>query len=724
MSQPVALIARIKLSEAAFKRFLLGKHAKLLAQCIDTALNLQHGAYYVFRYLKAEQAVFAFFYFNHGNADSLSQSTELAVLKALAPVADLGMAGHVVCCLDALNLDMQDVICTAIVDQRCVEGQALSTSDWPQWQKDCETYFYREVDKDFALNFSRRRIVDKSIVKRCEKLAEDRRLKNVVQHLHGATFGQPLHFFGDYFFNGTFVYHQGGVTTPMPALDPRTFGPTPYGGADARHAVVGGQVVQGADVATFKKLQKGETLYYKDRHQVFDAELNPVPEADAASFQIVSEHHVQDDHWLYFAGLRLSRAALGAFQFDPHGYFHAEKLLLAENAVYMGDCLLPVDAASFKVVRAAPNDAAGVAFSFMYVVQDRDGEYVLHRRLGQRGHHEQAALTRTHDAEQTLAELMRQDPTAVRATDDDRLPELRGDDTLAYADLFRDWAQTHFDAAYAKYKDDGGGMLYIAINNYFHGAFQQKRYAEVLALYERIKETAWLNPHLFHHTACCFVALGQHEAAIEAVRKACVFGYEHLDRIWEDEDLKPLWHDSRFQNWRAQFSCTERPVASPELLEAIDQLPWNVFSPVYGLTNFVLKLACKFELGDPGETPGDSGQDALLRRIFRQKLRPEHASFCVDEFYARYQNHPLLHPLVHFQMLQQRFNNAHMFGTIDAYAMAECMEMRARLQRAVAGLTDNDIRSDLDAEIARNPFLRFLLQPSDADRRPMGAIEG
>lgn len=714
MSQPVALIAKVRLGEPAFKRFLLGKHAKLLARCIDEVLDQQGSAYYVFRYLKAEQAVFAFFYFNHGNAANLAGSVELSVLKALAPLAEPGAAGHVLCCLDALNLDPQGLgACTAIVDQRCVEGQALPDDEWPQWQKDCAKYFYKEVEKDFALNFSKGRIVDKSIVRRCAKLAEERRLQRVVAHLHQASFTRPLRFFGDYFYNGAFIYHQSGKTTPLPELDPRTFQPMPYGGADAHHAVVDGKMRR-VDVATFRKLQKGEVRYFKDRQQVFDGNLDPMPQADAASFELTWEHAAQDAHHLYFAGLCLPKAELGVFRFEPHGYFHAEKLLMAENAVYMGDRRVPVDPGSFEVIEAVPDETTGVAFSFMYVVKDRQGCHVLYRELDAQGRHADATLVRTDDAGRTLAELKQQRARAYQARFADFPPDMQGEDTIAHAERFRAWAQVHFESAYQNYRYFTSGLLYVPVNNYFHGAFHQQRYAEVLAFYERIRSTAWLNPHLFHHTACCYTALGLHEEAIDEVRKACVFGYAHLDRLWADEDLGPLWHHARFQACRAAFSGPGRKLAQPELLDAIERLPLSLDRAlVTDVSRFLVGLACQFWFEDPGVSPVDAVRAAQLRHVFQRWLRLSPLGYKDDEFYALYQDHTLLHPMVHAQRFRTLFGAAHRFGgTIDPDAMADSVACADRLRRAVASVTDPVLREEVEGGIAGEAFLRLVLQSS------------
>ncbi|MDR2011669.1 MAG: hypothetical protein LBQ20_01200, partial [Rhodanobacter sp.] len=149
MSQPVALIARIPITEADFKKFLSSPAAKTLAGCIAEALSEpteeagEPHYYVVFRYLKPEQAVFAFIYFRYGNATDLCESREWQVLQVLATYTQDGPPGFVLHSLDALNLFESIAAAFSVAGGCCTETSFAALGfDQEQFRKDCRKYFY------------------------------------------------------------------------------------------------------------------------------------------------------------------------------------------------------------------------------------------------------------------------------------------------------------------------------------------------------------------------------------------------------------------------------------------------------------------------------------------------------------------------------------------------------------------------------------------------------
>ena len=104
MSQPVALIAKIPLPLEDFKKFRRSRASRVLVRCLADEIRDPISKYMVFRYLKPESALFAFFYFNYGNASLLRESTEWEVLQTVASYARDGRSGFVLHSLDALNI--------------------------------------------------------------------------------------------------------------------------------------------------------------------------------------------------------------------------------------------------------------------------------------------------------------------------------------------------------------------------------------------------------------------------------------------------------------------------------------------------------------------------------------------------------------------------------------------------------------------------------------------
>lgn len=743
MSQPVALIARVPLTEAAFKKFLRSKAAGLLADCIADELMQPSNAYPVFRYLKPEHALFAFFYFNHGNAAFLRESREWQALQQLAAHAT-GPGGFVLHSLDALNLFDDTVAAYQVVDGRCMETPLAQIQglDQPAFLKECKKHFFRATEVHFALQLPKGRIVDKSIAKRSLARVEVQRIERLADRLHEASFVQPMHLFGDYFFNGQCVYHKAGDITPLPEIDAASFRPAAWGGTDARHAVVARQVLQ-VDAASFRMLQKGETEFYKDQAQVFSTDfhgetewprqLRRMPQADAPSFKLRGDFLAEDARHFYFRGKVVPRADIGTCRVEPAGYFHDLKLLVGEHAVYLGADRLPLDAASFRLEHDLPVEGTGIAFVNAYVVGDASGRYLLDREHLPTGRFGGVRLTPVADlaaAQVRLAQVAqayreRNEPRQGRpsmhasASPDDRAA------LGAYADLFARWAGEHFDAEYARDRLDADGALYRDVNNYFYALFQLGRPAEVIAFYPRIEATAWLNPHLFHHTACSYAALGHVQEALQEVRRAVDYRYLHLDRLWQDPDLSVLHQHPDFQAVAEQERQTSAPEASPQLLDSILEMP-----PIDGLHGtrslggFLRRLALGTSFA-PGAEVQDPVRDNKLRQVFTRYLNHHLVEGTASRSYARnsphqgdfylaYREHPYLHPLAHWKRFEGTYAAAHSYAnTVDANAMvAAARSLLPTLKAAVAAAQaagDAEVLADIARERECNGFFRHVM---------------
>lgn len=743
MSQPVALIARIPLTEETFKKFLRTKASRLLIECVADELIRPSNAYLVFRYLKLEQALFAFFHFNHGNAELLRESREWQVLQQLATHAT-GSQGFVLHSLDALNLFDDIVAAYQVVDGRCVETPMaeLEGLDLPKFLKECQKYFFAATEVHFALQVERGRVVDKSIARRSRERVEELRIEQLADKLHGASFVQPMYLFGDYFFNGQFVYHKGGEITPLPGIEAASFRSAAWGGIDAQHAVVHNQVLP-VDAASFQMLQKGETEFYKDQAQVFSTDfhgetawprqLQRMPQADAPSFKLRDDFLAEDAHHLYFRGKVVPRADIGTCRVEPAGYFHDLKLLVGEHAVYLGADRLPLDAASFRLEHDLPVEGTGIAFVNAYVVGDARGLYLLDRECLPTGRFGGLRLTPVADlaAAQVLLAQMGQVYQNRNGPGQDRpsMPHQASQDDRAalsaYSDLFARWASEHFDAEYARDRLDADCSLYRDVNNYFYSLFQLGRPAEVIAFYPRIQATAWFNPYLFHHTACSYAALGRVEEALEEVRRAMVYRYPHLDKLWQDPDLSALHQHPEFQAVAEQARQTSTPQASPQLLDSILQLP-----PIDGqhatraLGGFLRRLALGTSFA-PLADAQDPVRDYQLRQVFKRYLNHHLVESTASRSYARnspnkgdfylaYREHPYLHPLAHWKRFEGTYGAAHSHtNTVDANAVvAAARSLLPTLKAAVAAAQaagDAEVLADIERERECNGFFRHVM---------------
>jgi hypothetical protein len=735
MSQPVALIAKISLDAANFRKFLRTPAAELLASCLAAELVNPSGRYIVFRYLKPEKSLFAFCYFNHGNAASLCAADEWQVLRELARYADTGRSGFVLHSLDALNLPDDIVAAYEIVNGACIERPLTDLAlEFRQLGKDCDKYFFRATQTDFALQLHRGRIVDKAVVKRCMAMLEARRIEQLSECFDQASYASPMHLFGDYYFNGQHVYHVGSELTILPEIDAASFRPASWGGCDARYAALGHELLP-VDVPSFKMLQKGELVFYKDKSQVFSSAYNRspsrttvlLPQADAASFRLRSDCHADDATHVYFCGLVIPRSALGNYRVESAGYFHALKLLVGEHAVYLGDSRLPLDAPSFQLEQ----ELAGVSSRSAYLVSDSQGCYLLRRTSLPRGNLGDVVLTRvpTRGAAEALwaQEIQQKENASSSMRDEDKLDRLLTQDGekswQQYVEGFERWANEHFDLEYAARRFHPRAWLYRGVNNYFHALFRLGRPQDVLAFYPRIAATAWLNPFIFHHTACSYAALGEMDAALQEVHRAVAFGYEHLDRLWDDPDLVSLRQTELFQTLgQAQTKMPRQAV--PEILEAILALPPLDGGPLSrSLASFLRTLAVRVSFAPPPPDEQDTPQALALRRVFRHYLNHHvvdptpPSAYCrtrgLVDFYAMYREHPYLHPLAHWVRIAGMYRHAHGWNkSIDREEIATALSLLPSLCAAVAAARsggDASLVADIDCELQRSGLFGWAL---------------
>ncbi|MFI8619285.1 hypothetical protein ACIGHN_27715 [Acidovorax sp. NPDC077693] len=745
MSQPVALIARVRMTERAFRKFLRSEHADFLVELIANELITTSKAYYAFRFLKSEQALFAFFFFNHGNADLLRRSCEWTIIQQLAIYSDddRGFALH---SLDALNPFDNVITSYQFMDGRCVEKPfaKIQGFDRAEFMKECVKYFFDATDVTFALALKKGLIVDKSIAKRSFAHVESKRIDGLGEKLHEASLKQPIHLFGDYFFNGRYVYHNDvGEVTLLPEIDAASFRPAAWGGTDVRHAVIRDQVLK-VDVGSFKMLQRGETEFYKDQSKVFSAHFNdrydkklrPMPSADAPSFKMRDEFLAEDSCNFYFCGNIIPRSELGSIRVEPAGYFYDLKLFVGDYAVYLGGQRLALDAVSFRIEQDLPVEGCGIAYVNAYVVSDASGFYLLDRELLWNGRFGSPRLTQVADIVRAQAFVARISQ-AYRERSKlmcDRPQPTDSDDTndavilTAYAKNFERWAENFFDLVYSQDRFDPESAIYREVSYYFHALFHLARPRDVIYFYSKIQHTAWLHPEIFHHTARSYAALSQSEEALEEMRKAFAYRYAKRQMLWQDPNLSTLRRDRRYEILFAQFSDRSdvRPLASMELLDAILTLPpidgRSACSAIIGYLRS-LALGTSFMLSQH-ETP-DAGRVSKLQKIFKfylnQHLVQNYATrfkiqsaWNQSDFYNTYRVHPFLHPLAHWKRYEEIYRNAHCCA--DENESKRLLDLAQPIFdifktaiSAARSAGDPDVIKDIEREYDDNSLFRYIM---------------
>ncbi|MDC7224670.1 MAG: DKNYY domain-containing protein [Spirochaetales bacterium] len=375
MSQPVALAGKIHLTEDAFRKVMRRKGGEALASEIHQSLHQEYQNFYVFRYLKKEECLFFVFHYNYGDGELLKKAYEMIPLEKIGE-ADSKAEGYIFATMDSAGWDQRGNLFTYRI-----EGQKSSSPDrspekvWSEFSLYLDKYFYKEWECDFASNFLNGKIVDKSILRRYEILKEEVRLKEVIENLDKATMTRPVHFFKDYYFNGKMLYHSGGYSPVMlPEINPRNFVNKNYGGADEKHVVVEGRIVN-CDPKSFKMLAKGETRYYKDKDQVYDVSLNVLEGADPKSFTLKNEYLAEDKYWVYYIDIQIPKDELGEFTHYLLDYHVESQILCGKGGIWIGKLKLDLDPLSFKFIEEFIRIGGPGSY---YGVEDKTGQYMVY----------------------------------------------------------------------------------------------------------------------------------------------------------------------------------------------------------------------------------------------------------------------------------------------------------------------------------------------------------
>ncbi|MEC5146121.1 DKNYY domain-containing protein [Chitinophaga sp. 212800010-3] len=704
MSQPVAIFAKIPITEKSFKSYLKTAPVNRLATFIFETLNQPDKNFYVFRHLKKEEVLFAYFYFNYGSLSGLLDSPVMAALQTAATFSDLPDTGYIAGTHDALNFDQEDLEgILRVNNQQCTAEKDIPDTYWQQLTKDIEQQFFKKVKADFADEFYKGRIVDSAIVKKCKALMEKRRQEEVLNNLDSASFLKPLFFFDKYFFNGQYIYCPEGNAQIYKDPDPAQFRQTPYGGTDGRYLVTDGHMLE-TDVASFKRMQNTEYICYKSATGVYDDKLQLIPEADPATFKVIDGHHAVDANNIYFNHLIISKKEIGVYKFDARGYYWKCIILHGERAVYVGDEKIDVDAATFKILQFPRN--IHYNYCLLAVAADKNGTMILYKPSPFTN---PVQIIRNEDPEAFIEKTA---AALNNKREEKNDPPKATENNQEYCDSFRKWMHAHFDSYYPLNKLTIA--FYRSINNYMYACFQEQQYEAITDIYDKIKDYAWINPYIFHHTACTYVKLGNPEVAVAEVRKALVYGYEKINNLWPDRDLEPIWNHPQFVTLRKFNEDNPYTSVSVEMLEQIVQLKPGDYDTV----EIMRQITNTMYFPDLPQIP-DNVEDKqlaawyarykeLLSRVYEDYFM-KNMYLGREKLYRIYRNHTVLPPRIHAEMLIYTFKDAHMFGQSDESKLTDCLTIAKALRASLSRIIDKEKYDAALKELEQQSFLSYAL---------------
>lgn len=392
MSQPTGIILKATISEEAWKKYLR-KESKNLARLMFTDRHSgEYQNFYLINYRKSTTTLYCFIYFYYGNAQWLDQCPQLEILRRIEHYFTPETTGYLLGTLDSLSPEIpgnQHYFYT--IEKGKFVPSEMTKSFSREVNKDSKKFFkavenglfFDQLDNNYP-------IIPKNIKTQYAKLLEEHRRQTIMANLDKATPGKPLNLFANWYYNGRHILYG---EQPCPELDVHTFHETPYGASDKSHVAVesiSGLKIMAIDPAQFRRLHKGfYTTYYKTADTVYDENMKPIPQADAATFKLLEEWHAVDKNNVYTFNNIIPLAELGEPYYFDDAYFFSDKMLIGTRQVWVGKYLLgEIDAATLQQFPYKPGKEAAYLRSDQakkwYVLnehikhgRDKDGEFFV-----------------------------------------------------------------------------------------------------------------------------------------------------------------------------------------------------------------------------------------------------------------------------------------------------------------------------------------------------------
>lgn len=709
MSQPVGIIAKINISEDSYKKYVRQVAADVLAGNVFDCIRGKNRDLYVFHYLKKENALYAFCFFNYGNSTFLLEHPILDMFKKITPYLDDDSKGYLIATCDSLNNTPEDFVYVACIENRKWKEQPLSVAQQEAYWKDADKYFFKKAEAGMEIVMPR--VLDKGVIKKVKALGEKYRVQHLKDNLHTATIEKPLELFGGYFYNGRQFYccMPGQDVVIFDHINLQELRQEPYGVRD-NNGVIVGQTYLATDPAKFKVWHKNDTTFYSSAEAVYDYKLNPYPSSDGLSYKMISDYIGEDKAYIYFTGEQLLKSEIGAYAINSSGYFFQNVLLYNKSQVRAGAIVLQnIDAASFEILspdalvfckeHGLENPSGSYAGCFILHCRDKDGELIIHNYDIHKTSITVERITSLGDYVADTKVLL-QDIGAQRLKN--YYPQYKEGKESIYYEAMNSWLADGFEDKWQTGQYNGSFL--IAMNNYFYCCFQlylqdkDTTYLQAgVSLFEKISATCFINPAVFHNTACIYAALCNAEKALQSISAALHYGYEKISMVWEDQDLSLLFKNQDFLSLKAYYEANRNyyPFINLPVLNKI-----TTITDTYYKNSVAASMLNRFSIPDLPSFAAELVPEA--QRDYYAEMKEKIAYFLnaalqqqslyYKDNYARYKDYAFLNVRTHFFALQGFFNEAHRkYRSNDIHF---CMPIAKKVKTLIAqhrGETDTEM---------------------------------
>lgn len=614
MSEPIGIVAKIKIDKEAYKKFLK-QEAKEIANELFHTFWHKSSNIYLFQYNKNESTLYIFAYYNYGNTKSLKESNIYKAIVKIESFLDEKSEGYFFAMLDSLNFE--DFITQKIIEKQRFSDYQFSQDELTTIWKEVYSRFFNKIENisNYANFFDEHlSYIDKTIVNYFKTLKEEARIKVTKEELPNATPILPIQLFKGYFYNGNQFYYCDGMKEIIcfENINLQNLTEINCGLTDGEHIIIDKKIIKD-NPKTFKKLHLYENYYlYKSNIAIYDENLNIIDKADIKTFKAkvfkrksVDVYYCEDINNIYYFNSIISKKALGNFTFSD-GIYYDEILLIGSNQIYLGTIFLSeIDALTFKKLPLEINEtyefiknnyskidsyAQDMEETIIYG-KDKYGELIIFRPYTRTG--EKSFVNTSYGFKNNEIIVMRKnlkeflefykayrkeisEKAQFNGTFYDITPDEDLTDYLDYYTQFNIFLESpHFEIIYTQYKYNLTFLL--RVNNYLSNCWSlytisnnELTYLKKgLEFYKKVENDylAELNPYIFHHLACFSVALNNFDEAIIYFEKAFFYGYLEFYQMLTDENLKPIFNYKRFKelkNWYKENITETRIIKNDE----------------------------------------------------------------------------------------------------------------------------------------------------------------
>jgi hypothetical protein len=477
MSQPECITAKIYMSEENYKKYLR-KVSSVIANEVYHCIANEYRDYFIFKYLKKENALYAYFFFYYGDSQHILNHPLLDALKEIENYLETENSGYITANRDALNCHQDDFVFASVIKNKQIVPHTFSKKELDIISNDY-TIFYKLSKTDFNIAVHSKPIIDKAIIKKVNVLQEQHRVEMLKNNLHTATLENPIELYKNYFYNGKFYTCMNDSVIVFDAVNLKELYPTPYGLRDDKGVIVRNKYIATSDSKNFKRLQKGETIYFTSSETVYNSELENLPNSDGASFKLKSEYVAEDKMHIYFVGKQYLKTIIGEdYKVNSCGYYYGNILLYSSKMVLAGETILEnIDAASFEILSPdsrlfqkthnIPSLSTTTGGAFILHCKDENGEFIIHNYKNKTKTLQVERITSLNEyINDTIETISKLNSAHIRSF----IPEFRGENYSEYFGKMNIWIPEYLDTEYKK--NPYSKHLHSVFNNYIYSCFQ------------------------------------------------------------------------------------------------------------------------------------------------------------------------------------------------------------------------------------------------------------